>query len=206
MGETVRLVLLRHGEVEERYHRVFGGRLDMGLSELGERQAAALAEYLRGQPFQALYSSPLKRARLTAEPIARHCGLPIQTVEGLAEVDFGAWTGLRWEQVKERFGVSAFDWLHEIAAHRVPEGETCAAFESRVRTCLAPMLATHKGQTIALACHGGVVRMILSCLLEIPLPMMAGFEVDYASLTILDYRPGKAKVQLLNYTPWRPLL
>lgn len=48
--------------------------------------------------------------------------------------------------------------------------------------------------------------MILSCLLEIPLPMMAGFDVDYASLTILDYRPGKAEVQLLNYTPWRPLL
>jgi broad specificity phosphatase PhoE len=206
MADTVRLVLLRHGEVEERFHRVFGGRLDMGLSELGERQAASLAEYLRGQPFRALYSSPLRRARLTAEPLARGSGLPIQTVEGLAEVDFGAWTGLRWEQVKERFGVSAFDWLHEIAAHRVPEGETCAAFEQRVRDCLAPILTAHAGQMVALACHGGVVRMILSCLLEIPLPMMAGFDIDYASVTVLDYRPGKAEVQLLNYTPWRSLL
>jgi len=64
------------------------------------------------------------------------------------------------------------------------------------------MLQKHSGQNVAVFCHGGVIRMILSILLDIPLPRMAGFEIDYASVTNIAVLPQKTEVQFLNFTPW----
>ena len=63
-----RLFLLRHAEVEEKYHRIFGGRIDMNLSALGHEQAGKLAGYLAGTTFDAMYVSPMKRAQQTLAP------------------------------------------------------------------------------------------------------------------------------------------
>ena len=73
------------------------------------------------------------------------------------------------------------------------------------RTLLKKILEAHVGQTVAIFCHGGVIRMFLSILLDIPLRKTSLFEVDYASLTQIDYHPRKTEVQLLNFTPWRDL-
>ncbi|HNC99449.1 MAG TPA: histidine phosphatase family protein, partial [Myxococcota bacterium] len=108
--ETTRLYLIRHGEVEERYHKIFGGRIDMDLSQQGRRQASQLAGYLRRHPVQAVYASPMKRVQQTFAPYVDLGGNPPRTMPDLREVDFGDWTGLGWHDVKERFGMSAFDW------------------------------------------------------------------------------------------------
>src|SRR5215472_4230198 len=95
-----RLYLLRHGEVEARYQRVFGGRIDMDLSPLGREQATALAAYLQGVPFDAIYASPMKRVQQTlAQLLQNQIPQPVILPE-LREVDFGAWTGLGWEQIQ----------------------------------------------------------------------------------------------------------
>ncbi|MBX3744536.1 MAG: histidine phosphatase family protein [Verrucomicrobiae bacterium] len=201
---TTRLLFLRHAEVEEAYHRVFGGRIDMGLSALGGRQAALLAEYLAAKfPIDALYSSPMRRVRETLEPLLARIPLSPVVVEDLREVDFGAWTGLKWEQIAERYGVTAFDWLDHLERGSVPEAEPEEMFRRRIERVLDRVLAEQPGKTVALACHGGVIRMALAVLLDLPLHKMTHLEIDYASLTWVDCRGARREMQLGNFTPWR---
>lgn len=200
-----RLFLLRHGEVEERYHRVFGGRIDMDLSARGHEQARALAGYVRRSPIDAIYASPMRRAQQTLAPLANHCPKPAIIRPEFREVDFGDWTGLTWEQVHSRFQVSAFEWLDQIERASIANAETGQTFRARVEPALRQIVEEHAGQSVAIVCHGGVIRMMLSILLELPLPRLAAFEIDYASLTQVERHTHKTEVTLLNFTPWRDL-
>jgi broad specificity phosphatase PhoE len=205
MTATTRLFLLRHAEVEARYQRVFGGQIDMELSPRGHEQAAALAKYLQPKSFDAIYASPMKRAQQTlAALLAGRATAPV-TLPGLREVDFGAWTGLRWDEVKAKHNVSAFDWLHQLESAAIPNAESAKNFRARVEPCLEQILSRHAGQGVAVVCHGGTIRMILSILLDLPLREMARFEIEYASLTQVHCLPHKTEVQLLNFAPWRDL-
>ena len=202
---ATRLLLVRHAEVEPRYQRVFGGRIDMDLSPAGRVQAAALARYLTRQKLDAIYASPMKRVARTLEPLLVN-GTPQPVVLGdLREVDFGDWTGFGWEEVEEHFQVSAFDWLNQLERGAIPNGESGPVLRARVEPCLRRILDAHRGHTVAVYCHGGVIRSMLSILLELPLSKMTHFDVDYASVTHIKVNAGMSEVQLLNFTPWRDL-
>lgn len=197
------LYLLRHAEVEAKYQRIFGGRIDMELSPRGHQQAATLAKHLRQTAFDAIYASPMKRAQQTLAPLLADRQTAPVTLPGLREVDFGDWTGLSWEDVKARFKISAFEWLDQLEQATIPNAESATVFRARVEPCLQQILRDHPGQSVAVLCHGGTIRMMLSILLGMPLPKMAGFEIEYASLTQVHCSPHKTEVQLLNFTPWR---
>jgi broad specificity phosphatase PhoE len=198
-----RLWLIRHAEVEARYQGVFGGQIDMALSPRGLEQAAALAGYLRSKPIGAIYASPMKRVQQTLQPWAVN-GVPRPIiVPELREVDFGVWTGLTFGQVQERFGVSAWEWLNQLECAAVPGAECAATFRSRVEPCLRRIIRRHPGEEVAIACHGGVIRMLLAILLDLPLSRMGCFQIEYASLTQVRLRPEQTELQLVNFTPWR---
>jgi alpha-ribazole phosphatase len=200
------LTLIRHGEVAERYHHVFAGRrIDMELSNLGQEQARALAKHLHGVHFGAIYASPMQRAQQTLAPIAVDQKVKPITLDGLAEVDFGDWTGLNWQQLQDRYHFTAYEWLDKLDAASVPNGESAQSFRARVEPCLEQILKDCPGQDVAVVCHGGVIRMLLSILLKLPLPRMASFEIEYASLSIVEQTPLRARVQLLNFTAWRDI-
>jgi len=200
-----RLVLVRHAEVDTRYHKIFGGTIDMDLSPRGHEQARMLAGFLRPRPMDAIYASPMKRVQQTLAPVLQN-GAPAQTIlADLREVDFGAWTGLNWEQVCAKFNLLTHEWLDHIERGVAPDGESGPKFRKRVEPCVDRIIRDHPGQTVGVFCHGGVVRMILSILLKLPLPRTNMFEVEYASVTQLALRPGHAEIELLNFTPWRDL-
>jgi broad specificity phosphatase PhoE len=200
---TTRLFLIRHAEVEARYQRVFGGRIDMDISPHGQTQAAALGRYLRPKPLGAIYASPMKRVQQTLAPLLNN-GAPAATVlPDLREVDFGDWTGLGWEAVRQKFGVSPYDWLGYLDRGAIPNAESKAACQARVEPCLREILRRHSGQNVAVFCHGGVIRLILSILLDLPLPKTVIFEIEYASVTEVAVAPPRTEIRLLNYTPWR---
>ena len=202
---TTRLLLIRHAEVEARYQGVFGGRIDMNLSPRGHEQAAALAKYLHQQPLSAIYASPMRRVQQTLAPMLVN-GTPKPVIlPDLREVDFGDWTGLAWEEVHAKFGISAFDWLEQLECDGIANAECSESLQDRVEPCLRQILAAHAGQQVAIFCHGGVIRVLLSLLLRWPLARMAAFEIEYASLTHVLVRPQKAELQLLNFTPWREI-
>ena len=197
------LILLRHAEVEDKYHRIFGGRIDMNLSPRGHEQAAALAKHLRRTRFDAVYASPMRRVQQTLAPLLANGTPPPKILEGLREIDFGDWTGRSWEEVCQRHQVAAIQWLELLERGDVPNAETGAAFRARVEPCLRQIVETHPGETVAVACHGGVVRALLAIALDLPLPQMAAFEVDYASVTLLEMRERRGVLESLNFVPWR---
>ncbi len=204
------LYFIRHAEVEETYHRVFGGRIDMGLSDRGHQQAAALAGWLRNRTFDTVYASPMQRVQLTLAPFREHHPNEPVILDGLREVDFGAWTGFGWNAVEEKFGMSAFDWLEHMEHGRIHEAEPIDAFRQRVAQSIHFVLEKSRGKIVAVFAHGGVIRMALSVLLGLPMRKFEHFEIDYASVSWLDVGEFKAgrprtEIQLLNFTPWRDL-
>src|ERR1051325_1624810 len=140
MELLTRLYLIRHGEVEKAYHRVFGGRIDMELSPLGHEQVKALARFLRAAPPDVLYASPMMRVQQTLAPLAEETGLKPVLMEGLREVDFGTWTGLSWDEVQQKHGVSAFSWLHQLEDGTIERAETGKEFRNRGGFCVAKIL------------------------------------------------------------------
>jgi broad specificity phosphatase PhoE len=199
------LWLVRHAEVAEPYQQVFGGRIDMDLSARGRDQAEALANYVGRFRFTASYASPMKRVQQTLAPL-RNNGFPEPiVVPEFREVDFGDWTGHSWEEVARGFGVSPYAWLEELEGDRIANAESGARLRARVEPTLRSVVAKHRGERVAVVCHGGVIRMILSILLELPFVQMSIFEVDYASVTQVQFERGRARVRLHNFTPWRDL-
>ena len=203
---ATRLLLIRHGEVEARYQRIFGGRIDMNLSPRGKRQAKVLADYLRGKTIDAIYASPMKRVQQTLAPTLKTRRHQQTIFHGLREVDFGDWTGLDWHEVRDKFNFAVHEWLDQIDHPGAPNGESGKTFRARVEPCLREIINKHKGENIAIFCHGGVIRMLLAILLELPLPKTNAFEVEYASITQVALHPHMAEVELLNFTPWRDLV
>jgi broad specificity phosphatase PhoE len=203
MNSPTRLLLIRHAEVEASYQRVFGGRIDMDISPHGHTQAGALAGFLRHRPLDAIYASPMKRVQQTLAPLLNNGAPPPKVMSDLCEVDFGDWTGLNYEQVLEKFGVGASAWLDELTRGAIPNAETGATWRARIEPCLRQIHAGHTGQTVAIYCHGGVTRMILSILLDLPLPKTGAFQIDYASVTQVAIGLERTRIELLNFTPWR---
>ena len=203
---ATRLLLIRHGEVEARYQGIFGGRIDMNLSPRGKRQAKILADYLRGKTIDAIYASPMKRVQQTIAPTLKINGNEQVIIPALREVDFGDWTGLDWITVRDRFNFPVHEWLDQIQKPGAPNGESGKTFRARVEPCLREIIRQHPGENVAIFCHGGVIRMLLSILLELPLPKTNSFEVEYASITQVALHPHLAEIELLNFTPWRDLV
>ena len=124
----------------------------------------------------------------------------------LREIDFGDWTGLNWITVRDKFKFPVHEWLRQIEHPGAPNGENGEKFRARIEPCLREIVQKHSGQNVAVFCHGGVIRMLLAILLDLPLPKTNSFEVEYASITQVALHPHMAEVELLNFTPWRDLV
>jgi probable phosphoglycerate mutase len=192
MGSSrpTRLVLIRHGESRATVDRVVGGRRgDEGLSEMGVRQCAALGDRLvrtaELDPVAALYASVLRRAVETAEIIAPALGLSPDAVipdEQLSELEPGEGDGLGWEEFEKRYGLP--DMRADPYVRLAPGGESLAEFQLRAGQALARVTADHAGQTVVIACHGGVIETALVTFLSLPrFGTLIRFQTANASLT-----------------------
>lgn len=148
----------------------------------------------------------MKRVQQTLAPLLVNGAPKPVILPDLREVDFGDWTGLAWEEVQAKFGISAFSWLEQLECDGIANAECAEDLRDRVEPCLRQILAAHSGQQVAVFCHGGIIRMMLGILLRWPLARMGAFEIAYASLTQALVRPHKTELQLLNFTPWREII
>ena len=198
-----RLILLRHAEVEEKYHHIFGGRIDMNLSPLGHTQAAALAKYLAHTPFDAIYASPMQRVQQTLTPLLALTPLQPTLLDDLREMDFGDWTGMKWADIATRHHANTSQWLELLASGAVNGAENEKSFRPRVENALQQILRESPGKTVVVASHGGVVRMLLAIGLGMTLGQFGNFAVDYASVSVMEVRSDRTILQSLNFTPWK---
>ncbi len=151
------ILLARHGETTSNRERRFQGQLDVPLNDTGREQARALAERVRGEQVSALYTSPLSRARETADIVGAAIGLEPRPDDRLKEVDVGDWEErLKDDLAREdpeawaAFGAAGEDF-------RFPGGESLLEQQERVIAALVDI--TQRGELPALVvCHRGVIR------------------------------------------------
>ncbi|MEU9036577.1 bifunctional RNase H/acid phosphatase [Streptomyces sp. NPDC048352] len=204
MGTPATFVLLRHGETALTPQKRFSGSggTDPELSPAGRRQAAAVAEALAARgTVSAVVSSPLRRCRETAQAVADRLGLPVALEEGLRETDFGAWEGLTFAEVRERFPDDLQAWLDSPRAAPTGGGESFTAVTRRVSAARDRLLAAHAGRTVLLVTHVTPVKTLVRLALGAPPESLFRMELSAASLSaVAYYADGNASVRLLNDT------
>ena len=152
------LLLARHGESDWNRARRWQGFADRPLTTRGRAQAAELAERLAAIPLDAVYSSDLQRARLTAQAVARAQGLRVEQLAALREVDVGSWSGLTREQAEVRFPEGFRRWLGGGTGW--DDGETYAELGKRVLAAVYEIAARHDGGRVLIVSHGGPIRVL----------------------------------------------
>lgn len=198
------LLLLRHGENEwVTSGRIAGRTPGVHLNDKGRSQAAALAEFLRKQPIQGIYSSPLVRCIETAQPLAGALGLPICEEPGIIEVDYGEWHG---QELKE-LGKQP-DWQrvqHYPSTFRFPGGETLREVQQRAVSALEEIAKRHPNQVVAVFSHGDVIRTSLAHFSGTPLDLFQRIHIHPASLSTLAIFDGRPAILNMNVTPELPV-
>ncbi len=188
------LLLIRHA-LPERLE-VDAGSADPTLTDLGRRQAAALVSCLSGEGLDAVYSSPLQRARETAAPLADAHGLGLRVDADLAEWDRDSQAYIPMEELK---ATDHAVWRAMAEGRFADLGIDVAAFTRRVVGGIDGLAASHRGQRIAVVCHGGVINAYTAAVLG--LDTMLYFEPDYTSISrVLVARGGTRSIRSLNET------
>jgi len=192
-----RLILIRHGQVEERFEGRFVGSTDAALSPAGMGQAQGLAPWLAGRHPGACFCSPLLRCRETAR--AAVAGLPLQPQPDpdLREVDFGAWEGLSFSDIAWKDAAAVDRWARFEPGFRFPGGESIADFTTRIAAA-AERLAAAPQETVVAFTHGGVIKFMLCALLRLDPRSYAAFEIRPAGVVELALFEGGALLQGLG--------
>jgi alpha-ribazole phosphatase len=193
-----RFWLIRHGEpAEEARHRCYGS-LDAGLSETGRAQMAQVAEYLKGEPVAAIYTSPRSRALESARILGAVAPCCIEIVEDLREIDFGDFEGLAYDEIAARYPDLYRQWMETPTEVRFPNGESFSAMRGRVLRAFDTIQREWEGQTVAIVSHGGVNRVVLARALQMPDNSIFRLAQDYAAINLLELVDGLPSIQLLN--------
>jgi probable phosphoglycerate mutase len=177
-----------------------GRRPGVSLNAAGRAQLAPLvarvARRLAGAPLAAVVASPMARAHETAAALARAHGLAVAIEPGLAELDFGTWTGRRIDALGDEA-----DWPHfngYRSGTRAPGGELALEAQARAVGAVLRLAAAHPEAHVAAVSHADVVKAVLGHVLGIPLDLQHRLEIAPASVSEVELRPWGARVLALN--------
>ena len=198
------MLLLRHGQTAMSVQKRYAGVSDVPLTDTGIRQAAAAAKRLAGAGIDVIVTSPLQRATRTAQEVAAVTGVPVMTDEGFRETDFGAWEGLTFAEVRERWPAEVTSWLADPAV-APPGGESFAEVSERVSAALHRVLAERDRQTVLVVSHVTPIKSLVVAALLAPPPALYRMHLDVAALCEIDwYADGPAILRSFNDTAHLP--
>lgn len=150
---TTRLILIRHGETDWNVEKRYQGQEDPPLNRRGREQAKLLAEALSGVPVNVLYSSPLARARETAETLKERFGVPLHFEARLKEIHLGEWGGKLSVEVAEQDPDRHLRWEADAWSVTPPGGESLFQVRERVHAAADDIVLKHEGKTIGMVAH-----------------------------------------------------
>ncbi|WNI25054.1 bifunctional RNase H/acid phosphatase [Streptomyces sp. ITFR-16] len=204
LGAPATFVLLRHGETALTPEKRFSGSggTDPELSAAGRDQAERAAEAFAARgTVQEIVSSPLRRCRETAAAVAARLGLDVTVEDGLRETDFGAWEGLTFGEVRERYGADLDAWLASPDVAPTGGGESFAEVARRVAAARDRLVTRHAGRTVLLVTHVTPIKTLVRLALGAPPESLFRMELSAASVSaVAYYADGNASVRLLNDT------
>ncbi len=198
-SDPTRLYLIRHGELLKDRANTYHGQMDIEVTPNGVAQLERVADRLAEVPLRAVYASTLRRSVQGAEQVAKRHGLSVIQRPAFREKHFGAWEGLTYDEVAERFPEEWARWLADPPTVKPPGGETYREMQARVLPALAEIVAAHPAASIALVAHGGVNRAILCHAMRLDLSYVFRIEQHHGALNIIEFfSGGMAVVTLLN--------
>ncbi|MEX0426903.1 bifunctional RNase H/acid phosphatase [Nocardioides sp. DS6] len=210
-GPATTLILLRHGVTPHTLDKRFSGGLggaNPGLSDDGRAQVRLAAEWLApaAERVSAVVASPVRRTRESAEIAAAVLGAAVVEEPGFAETEFGAWDGLTFAEVGEKYPDQIAAWLGSLDV--APEGgESFRAVEARVLAGLDRVLETYAGQAVVIVSHVTPIKILVARALKAPLEAVYAMELSPASVSVVAFYPDasggapRASLRLYNALP-----
>ncbi|MEV6062718.1 bifunctional RNase H/acid phosphatase [Nocardia asteroides] len=203
VGRPTRLLLLRHGQTELSVQRRYSGRGNPPLTELGREQADRAAKMLAAKgDIAAVVTSPLQRARSTAEAAAAALDVPLRVLDGLIETDFGDWEGLTFAEATQRDPQLHADWLGDPSIP-APGGESFDQVRERIEGVRRDLVALYPGENVAVVSHVTPIKTLLQLALGVGPSLLYRLHLDLASLCVAEFYPdGGSSVRLVNDTSY----
>lgn len=196
----MRLILVRHGETMwNRENRVLG-HTEIDLSEKGLKQVERLALALQDEKVSAIYSSPLRRTRQTADQIARFHHLGVVTDDALKEVDAGELDGLTFQEMMERYGGFLEEWMKGLPSLKMPGGESIAELQERTWPAVERIVNDHPDAVVILVSHSFALLSIILRALGMSLSNFRRLRLNLASISILNFGKRGTSLLLFNDT------
>ncbi|MFW6306272.1 MAG: alpha-ribazole phosphatase [Bacillota bacterium] len=199
--------MVRHGETMWNKTLKYQGQTDIPLNEDGQNQARLTAEYFLDKDIDVIFSSDLKRAFRTAEIISEvrdskngATSLKISRYKDLREMNFGAWQGLTYQEIEENYPDLLKKWRNDPTSVEPENGENIVDFQKRVVDQLEDLIFKTERSNIVTVLHGGVIRVYLAYLLEMPLNNYWRLAIDNCGISIIDFYDGEPVIKLVNYT------
>lgn len=184
----MRLIIIRHGESEWNRIGRYQGQQDAPLSELGLRQAEALAERLRTEPLDAIFASPLQRAARTAETVARHHpAVPFHYEPALLEIGHGDWEGLMVDEVVSRYSEGLREWRQHPTRSQMPNGESFSNILKRVLDFKERICQEYSDRNVLISTHDVVVKILVADALGMNMDRINRIWVTNASISVIEY-------------------
>ena len=190
---------MRHGQTATTGTVLPGRAPGLHLADAGkqqaERAAARIAELKR---VDAVYASPLERARETAAPIAAARGLRVRTERGLLECDFGDWTG---QELKALMKLPEWSAVQRYpSGFRFPHGESFAEMQQRMVGALEKLRAAHPGGVVVAVSHADTIKAAVAHAMGTHLDLFQRIVISTCSITAIAYSPGGPAVLTVNST------
>ena len=193
----MKLIFVRHGETEWNIKELVQGHKDIPLNIKGMEQAEKVAIRLKSEPIDAIYSSDLRRARQTAEAIAKFHSIPIRYDRLLRERGFGKMEGMPAEDFRKARECSGLP-RH---LYRPPGGENYSDLQKRVRRFLSEIKPRHPKENVLVVAHGGIIRTFIVTITKKSLENLHEIEQNNTAVNVIEISRGlPAKVHYLNST------
>lgn len=198
---TTTIILVRHGETHWNLENRFRGRANIPLDDAGLAQAEITARYIAANwKLDAVYCSPLLRARQTAELIAEPFMIHERSHPGLLDIDYGAWQGHTEAEVRERWSEALQSWYQRPHKVPIPGGESLQAVRLRALGTMREVAERHINETVVLVAHTVVNRLILLGLLDSDNAHFWHLAQDICALNLIEHNGEHFKIVKLNDT------
>jgi alpha-ribazole phosphatase len=192
--------MVRHGRSAWNSLGRIQGQIDIALDEVGFQQAQRVAERVRQFNIDAIYSSPLQRARVTAEMIGTQLNLPVTCDDRLMEYQFGVVSGLTWDELVVQHPELAKRWADDAWTVPIEGSEGRVNFAARVKAVMDDLIARYPDQQVAVVAHGGTFNVYLAKMLGLDLRRRHPFHFGNTSLSSVEVKNGVFSVHFLNDT------
>jgi broad specificity phosphatase PhoE len=182
------ITILRHGQPEDQHNPstntppIFRGATDDPLSSVGWSQMNTAIEHLKNRDIaiNSIITSPLKRCVKFAQQLSQQQAIPLETIDALKEINFGQWDGVSVQLIAEKYPQHLHLFWQDPMNHPPPEGELLGHFQQRILNVWQQLLIRQKGKHCLLISHGGVQKIILAEVLNMPIQAIHNIEIPYA--------------------------